>query len=563
MESYAIQVASIYPIELHACAMAAFYEPKSKFNIYLNEEPDITANPQNRKYVARSSFPSFSWEQDPNNVWRLLHKELEDKSNKEQLFSLTEIITELCSLSLESSSEIMARWMKFKVALEEKPSDIGHWQTSWGCLTSRIIKRIFNELFGNRVEVINYTPYRDGSTDTETSTQAILSLIEQIPKESTKFVSFFKGGYIENFDKVSLKWVKISYIRRKFETLFFYDKIKQELFKIPLSNIDSYAYRFGGPLEILLLQNLGKLIDLPWFCLGDYSENGNGKEFVTPISCVDEQRVRGNQNFPDYRLAPTGYSMIESNNKVIWKYIERVLNCSNVIEETLNDWRSFSIYYPRVQQKLAKHQKPSAKYGHAQIQNWTEYLAQNYDSKKFIDFITPSKSELDLGEKICKIISILKLVTQVHYNSGSYSFTNRNLINAANELKTLNRYKNFLSIKIIKWLKKNKMPLSQYKLLVKKIRDCKFDLGSNIKISDYIELNDYQRKNIGYVISVLSELMMKYYEFVGFCVGALFKNNIFIQYMLLGKDEYLNCIKNTIERRTIKYNEFQPVLIEI
>lgn len=560
MATYTAQISSLYPIDLAAAVYAGFSESGSQFRIFLSDVAEIPTNPSVRKYVARAALPTCSWSLDGGKVWRQHHIPLEALSEGEFAKALTEIAQSLMQYSHAGGSEVLARCYKLSEGAVHRTYKTSYkWKTQWAPLVAGLIEEIFEQVLNIKIEVEPYWPFRLGQQHYyeeywKASQRALDKLLHQAKQVAPCSLSFIQGGYISVETSINPSvWKKYSELSFDGELIALKNSGEGNGTHISIDQLTRLRFRFGGPLELIQLQEFGIIVDLPWYAgaalYREKTEDYTGVEFISPIVTNSIERISTDSGGAGYRLSPLGYSLIEFDSSPIYSLIQNKLKTPPINAHDLDDWRQFIYRFPRTSQRLTKHQQSTRAYRNmCEVESKKRIISADLSNiiilERRIEILTP----LLFGKYLIELLSLLALLKEWTSPACPKSAPPQivaflRLIEWADESDVLiptNIVATFSeSVSVIRsWLGTHGWHFNPED--TEHLREITNILLSNARrpISRRIFERDKALAGFGLAVKLLRDLTDLYYSFAGFCAGAVFKGHILFPFLLLGPDAY-------------------------
>ena len=585
MPTYVAQVSSLYPIDLASALYAGLAEERSQFRIFLSDVAEIPDNPAIRKYVARAALPLCQWSLDVGNIWRQHHIPLDGVSPDALCASLTEVGKSLADCE-DCDSAILSRCKELGDAAVSRIPNIRYgWKSYWAPFAACIIQEIFEQVLNIKIQVEPYWPFRLGQQGQDNeysgaSQRALNRLLQHAKEVSPQILAFSKGGYID------LEISKNPSLWRKYSQISVNDSVVQLSIpesagktQIQSNQITKLRFRFGGPLELMQLQEFGTIVDLPWYAEANLwfqrPSAYSGVEFISPIVTNSLNRVCSASGGSGYRLLPLGYSLIEFNSTAITALLRNKLKVPLFSLDDLADWRLFIYQFPRSSQRLTKHQHSARAYRNLRETDSRQRISsRDVSSLRILERPVTEISALLFGQYLTELTglisllkewtspacpnsvptTILEFLRRLDWLDESDTLVPSTIISTFNDAVNVTR----------KWLQSHGWSFSTEDWThVKDASDVLITHGRR-SLSGAAKDKDSDLAGFGLLTRVLRELVDHYYSFVGFCAGAVFKAQILFPYILLGPEEYRSEIDRLLTSRG-EHNRlyFEPVLWDI
>ena len=587
---YVVQISSLYPIDLSSILFLGLHIPDSKIKIYINEIAELPLDTNNRRYVARAALPLLNWELDKKKVWRQIHSPLENLNFNEYrkvlFFVGQSIVGRKRSFKLNIVDNLFQRceFLSNSVYDRMKCSN-QEWKQEWARFAASLIEEIFEQVIGyNKTKVLSYAPYRLGLKGKSKAIHFLENIFCKAKLVYPNSLTAKRGGYVEIYDEGnSKKWLRFSRFKADGQNLLLIDKKFKKFYCFEFSKVKSsnVRIRFGGLLELGFLQEFGYVVDLPWFSDGIFSKNYNdrigGIEIISPISTSFNSRISKKYGGNEWRLFPTGYSLLDFDSKMIFEIAKVHLKIKEISNHDLQDWQRLAFNYPRCNQKLSKHQKAIKAYRDIREQETkTDIRESRIDEISIIEISINELSPLRYGEYITILIGLISQLKEWCTPACSKRAPGEILnflkkigwINSPDILSPDNVMKIVKDCvtKVSEWLLELGMDRSFYDTLIKKLsitNEIVIQAGNRSVCRPFQKNMSEKGGGLGYVIKILRTLFDEYYGFVSFCLGSLFKMNILISYLILGPNEFKSAILGLINKRDCAYYKFDPILLEI
>jgi hypothetical protein len=427
-----------------------------------------------------------------------------------------------------------------------------------------------------------YWPFRLGQQHQHqeygaASQRALDRLLQHARQESPHVLAFSQGGYIDlEISRNPSLWRKYSQIS--------FDGDVVELSKpglggktqVHLSQIPKLRFRFGGPLELMQLQEFGTIVDLPWYAEANLwfrrPSKYSGVEFVSPIVTSSLNRVCTASGGGGYRLFPLGYSLIEFDSPVVTALIRSKLKIPPFSSQDLVDWRLFIYRFPRSSQRLTKHQQSARAYRNLrETDSRRRITSGDIASTRILEWQIAKTSPLLFGQYLTELTSIISLLKEwtspacpnsapiaiLEFLRRSNWVDESDMLIPAALISTFNEAVNVTR----KWLESHGWSFSHEDWThVKEATDVLITHARRSLSGASLD-KDSSLAGFGLATRVLRELVDLYYSFVGFCAGAVFKAHVLFPYLLLGADEYRSEINRLLTSRGEESHlYFEPVL---
>jgi len=340
--------------------------------------------------------------------------------------------------------------------------------------------------------------------------------------------------------------------------------------------ISNTRIRYRGPLEIGLLQEMGKLMHLPWYCEADFSIKESdlylGREFISPISVASNDRVSSEAKGANFRLHPLGYSLLEFDNDCVLAILQNIFNDKSINYSHLHDIRRLLWEFPTSNQKLAKNQKTVTTFR----SNQENKLLRKIKSKEFsIDDLplinNSAVSNVELGSISCKWLALIRALKEFASPCNKLVLpkilqkylVNLNLIDQNNYLLSSFIVERIGSVISVTMSLLNSVGFNSIyaRKLLKEFDKRAKEVEDKVLIPLNSSSLDHWQTSIGILIPVLRQSTDFYYQFVSFICANIFKASLFQTYFLLGSKDYIKFIEYILdERSSKKFINYRPIL---
>jgi hypothetical protein len=576
MVTLAIAVSSVYPIDLTAGLYAGLHNEQCTFRLFLNDAAELPKSSYSRRFVARAALPDCQWEMDRTGTWRQVFIPIDGKSVVESRVALTDLgdnIADYLDSGGASNTALNVRTRSRFLA-----QSIGD---NWAASTAGLIEEIYHQVLGTKIKMQMYGPYRTGSLRSSEALQAVARIGTMMRELDCDKAVTVRGGYIElDTDYIQNGWASYSHFRSVGKRLIlegrpgFWPTIS-----IPLEDLSlkfPHKVRFGGPLEIALIQEFGRLAHLPWYSSADYREGTDDKytgvEYISPISSASNERVSKAMGGTGYRLNPTGYSLIESDSPATLAFLKGILKDYRLTGEKLSDWRRLMFDFPRADQKISKYQGSVSGYCTKLEQQFLIELRSGCPD----NFIILNKEQeepcaVERGQALVSGIALLRYVKEccLQHNSPALSEATMSFLMDAGIIRegkfcieeVFTRIHELFH-KTGMWLVEMGFPRRKWEDLLRAFEMSRPFLCSETSISNRFLSSNPSSKAINALMESARELVRSYYRFAAFISSTVFKANILFCWLILGPDGIRHMIIDTLAKRGEgKLLTYKPLLL--
>lgn len=337
MERIAAITSSLFPIDLLSIIFLSEIFPERQFEVLVNDNYD-EGKPENRRKVARGSLPTFNWEQEGDQTWRLLHIPIEQLKKSDSIFSV---------LSHEYQKVINNQCVDIKNIFTV--SEAINSSATASEFYIKHLKHIYKQNSVSKVIFSDFSRLRNGEIPRDLKEDLFRSL-KLISNESPK--KFSRGGKIccsytsKTYDYISSYGDEISLYYNEGKGL------KEKLFD--LDEFLESELSLTGNLEMLLFSGSNyKLGHIPWYTHIDTASKIFAYEVITPISCHDHKRSGASSG--SFKLSPSGYSLLDYTTIPVDLLMEALLG-SGSKQISPHFIHSICKKFPDSKEKLSNHQ---------------------------------------------------------------------------------------------------------------------------------------------------------------------------------------------------------------
>lgn len=572
----AIECASIFNIDFASCLFATISGEESKVLLILKDNADISS--PYREYISRLAFPTMQWSYNDDDKWRMIHLPVETINEKNLKSSFQELgnsfVQTLQKGNYKGNTENI--FSNLSVLENEFVSD----QISF---YASVIKKIFFQTSGITPDINYSTKIFSKAIITKGKLDFINAMISFAKANNKEEIKLIKSGSLKlivNKSKIKIKKIKLE---NNILSLFF-DNKKLPVRKINIDDskeIDTliYSIDLDGQFEIFTLNKFGKLGHLSYFYYSSFSNNGEAtlKEFISPISVADEQRVSEFTKGKGFRLNPSGSTLLDFETEEVLCLVKGICNDNHIEYFHLHDWIHLANNFPRSDEKVQEHQGEIKTYYKRRVDSAQKDFRNGRLQRTQNLFKNPSElSFAEFGFFIIEYHSWLRHL--------------RNLQSMDNEIQLTDEEINLLMAKL--WLSKEMMfdafpLLEKIKTLFSMTGEKLVEIGFNSKKWNELKNNfdnlsiriqttryfpvvkrDLQQfkdyNHIGQLASVMELLLEYYYSFVCFAIATPLKANIFSCYLLFGADRYKQLILKVLDKRgEQKFLKYNPIYFQV
>lgn len=566
--TYVVQVSSLYPIDLSAALYVRLLHPQSTIRVFLSDVADLPSNPEVRHLTARAALPLLEWSVDKSGVFRQHHVPLEGMALSELEECLLRVARTFVTDGRDETG-IMFRAKSLADSAKKRMHESRvSWKSSWAAFSAGIIEEIFSSVDGGAISIEPYWPFRNGNFEghpeyREASAQAWDRLLFEASKVFPRRLHFLRGGKVEiRTNALRNQWHGYSNICSDGQYIVLGQQNQGNCTtELELHRSQVIAQRYRGPMEILQLQELGVLVDFPWYAEGiihkNWSSGVRGLEVISPVSVSSHRRVSANSGGEGMRLCPSGYSLIDFDSPAVFDLLGKLLGIDGFKSSDLDDWKFLVDNYPVTSQKLSKHQGSIRAFRDLREAHKRRVLAAGevfgFESLiQTIDQISP----LLYGNYLLSLLSLVTMLKEWISPRCPYPVPGSIL----------------LFLETLGWVDKNGVlkvaPLAHEVSLVHSIverwimsHDGKQENMSGefiekgvmvLERSDsrsLIDRTNGHSMGLGLIAKGFRSLADSYYSYASFFCGALFKAHILFPYLLFGPEVYKEQIINLLKLR--------------
>ena len=582
-----VEGASLFNIDFASGIFSGIMNPDEGIWVFLNDNPPLPDNSKYSEFISRLGIPTISWAYCSDNIWRLKFIPTKEKNVNEICDELSKLRERfLLFFNNEGYEEIRKFEERFKLILDQA-EQIKTKENSIE-LYRKILKLIFQRvLFKESIDVFLTGGFLEmNTTEHNDSSHLFKELYDQLKDRPSGEYEMVKGGKLI-FDLNGNLIRANQIIKSEFSFELFnrndrQNKIEIRFEDIIYSNLPKYNLKCEGTIQLLQLQSKGILCHLPWYMEGRIVEN-NYKclEHITPISNSYSSRVSNYicEKNKDYiknktrniRLNPSGYSLLDYDHQRIRRFISHLLQINQFEVSQLNDWKFLINNYPVSKEKLAEHQGQVSNFIDVKVKELTKNFIKSGCSDFERNLLTNEiKTNFLLsGEQLSSIIALLKFFrtrvseendTQLTKLQESFlqELSDGEHIKLNTLLSNLKSIVNYVGGKLIQF----GFSKEDWKALNKRINLAieDFEKTYSIPLNSPPTMETYKKNRaFGKLVMYSTEVLYEYYRFVSFFCSTVLKANIFTSFLIFGEEDYVDLIKEILNRREVKSFKYVPI----
>lgn len=351
-----INVSSLFPIDLTE-ALVASHLNGSEILLAVNTSARVTSDPDHRRFEARRSLPTCSWEVDHAGDWRMVHLSI-DTSAGGCAGALSALERELLAQLVGRVDETQTSMISSRFE-ELRSATVGN--GSWWEEIGNLGERALRGLGAGARYVGPYSDVEQSLLGGELPRTALSRLVGGL--RPGQAIRFLRGGYIDvnhNGGVVRCRSARVISTNPATIRLLAHDGAAVEVL---LTSETLPKMHFGGPMELALLGARYDLVEVPWFSYtadnqsAVSDEDGECTEFISPIVAVDPKRCSSRWG-GGRRLSPSGYSLLDFlDHPLVGKFVCGLLKFDDSDSRELHIWRDWSEQVPPAKQKPSRSSK--------------------------------------------------------------------------------------------------------------------------------------------------------------------------------------------------------------